>query len=336
MDSRINIFTHAPKELTTDAFLVWLFYFLDSNLEYESYKQSVFDNLLLRPAEQGHKVSNISLARQENNVDVLLRFYIEGCPDTKTILFEDKTWSMPHGTQLDDYKKLYPNCYRYFYYKLGYVNSEELKQVQQAGYELINIGMITSEISTLIRLHPLIEMYYDYIVKTFEIPLQSYHTELFENHNYDILWDGDAQKYLCDRIVERMIDVNVPYIEIRNGSSYGRPWTQIDIAEKTDGYWEKLFWRVDIRSGKFYIRLNQYSEPSDMELPYKIKRRDILRASINTFVKENSGFKLGNVTSARKETEIAIFYLVDNDLEVLLDSIPRMTKRIVEVFNALP
>ena len=73
-----------------------------------------------------------------------------------------------------------------------------------------------------------------------------------------------------------------------------------------------------------------------MELPYKIKRRDILRASINTFVKENSGFKLGNVTSARKETEIAIFYLVDNDLEALLDSIPKMTKRIVEVFNALP
>ena len=27
---RTNIFFHAPKELTTDAFLVWLLYFLDS------------------------------------------------------------------------------------------------------------------------------------------------------------------------------------------------------------------------------------------------------------------------------------------------------------------
>lgn len=31
MDTKTNIFFHAPKELTTDAFLVWLLYFLDSN-----------------------------------------------------------------------------------------------------------------------------------------------------------------------------------------------------------------------------------------------------------------------------------------------------------------
>lgn len=334
MDSKINIFTHATKELTTDAFLIWLIYFLDSDSKYESFKQSFFDNLLLRPEERGRRVSNISLAGQENNVDVLLRFNIEGSPDRHTILFEDKTWSMPHGTQLYDYKTLYPNCYRYFYYKLGYVNSEELKQVQQVGYELINIYMISAEVSKLIRLHPLIEMYYEYIVSAFLTPQQSFQTELFEKHNYCALRDADAQKFFCDKIVERMLAVNVPYLEIRNGTSFGRPWTQIDIV-KNDEYDEKLFWRIDIRSGKFYVRLNQYSELSGEGLSHKNKRRDILRASINTFVKEIPGCKLGKVTSAKKETEIAIFYLIENDLETLLDSIPKMTKMISEVFNRL-
>lgn len=48
METKTNIFFHAPKELTTDAFLVWLIYFLDSNEEYKTYKQAFFDKLILK------------------------------------------------------------------------------------------------------------------------------------------------------------------------------------------------------------------------------------------------------------------------------------------------
>lgn len=335
MDFKTNIFCHSPKELTTDAFLVWIIYFLDSREEYKTYKQSFFNGLLLKKEDSDKYVENISLVRQENRVDVLLHFTFAGETTSNTILFEDKTWSMPHDGQLDIYKKYYPDCYRYIYFKLAYLNSEENNIITEAGYELLDANMMSLALNPIVKLHPLIEMYKDYIDNTFCKPINSYHSELFEKHNYNILWDAEAQKYLCDEILNRMIQQNVHILKIRNGSSYGRPWTQIDIAEKKDGYCEWLFWRVDIRSGKFYIRLNQYSDPLDSQIDYKNKRRDILREAMNKLVLHGSGCISGSLTDAKKETEIAIFYFEDNDFDKLLDKIPSFTKEIVKVFNSL-
>ena len=74
MNTKTNIFFHATKELTTDAFLVWLLYFLDSEESYDTYKQLLFDNLILKKEDRGRAVYCIDLKRQENNVDVLLSF----------------------------------------------------------------------------------------------------------------------------------------------------------------------------------------------------------------------------------------------------------------------
>ena len=119
METKTNIFFHAPKELTTDAFLVWLIYFLDSDEENKEYKQAFFDSLILKKEDCGRTIGSIELKRQENNVDVLLTFRFEDNGEEQTVLFEDKTWSMPHSGQLARYKEIYPNCYRFFYYKLG-------------------------------------------------------------------------------------------------------------------------------------------------------------------------------------------------------------------------
>ena len=110
----------------------------------------------------------------------------------------------------------------------------------------------------------------------------------------------------------------------------------IAITEKTDGYWECLFWRVDIRSGKFYIRLNQYAEPSEDEVDYKMRRLEILRNEANRIVGTMPELHLGKVENrAIKESEVLIFFLEENDLEILIESIPKISRHMIEVFQRL-
>ena len=336
METKTNIFFHAPKELTTDAFLVWLIYFLDSKEEYKKYKQTFFDRLILKKDDCGRVVGPVELKRQENNADVLLTFRFGDNGEKQTILFEDKTWSMPHSRQLARYKEIYPNCYRYFYYKLAYINSQEEKEISQEQYEVINAGMMSSTLEKMTGLHPLIKMYYEYITYTFVNTINSFHEKIFVKHNYVTLWSADAQKYLCDTIVENMTKQDVPYLGIRNGTSYGRPWTQIDIAKKEDGYYEGLFWRIDIRSGKFYIRLNQYADPSNEEISYKMRRLEVLRNEANNIIESMPYLHQGKVENrAVKESEVLIFFLEDNDLEKLIESIPKISRHMINVFLRL-
>ena len=330
-----NIFFHAPKELTTDAFLVWLFYFLDSDKIYESAKQDLFDMIVLKEADKGRSVRNICLKRQENHVDVILSFVFNDENKPQVVLFENKTWSSYHSNQLIEYKSKYPNSYRYLYYKLAYINSQEKQYVTDCGYDVITAKMISSAIERHISLHPLIKMYNEYITQSFINPNETFHDRLFVEKDYSVLWGAEAQKYLCDLLVKEMDKQGFSFVGIRNGTSYGRPWTQIDIAEKKEGYREKLFWRVDIRSNKFYIRLNQYSDPAnDFEIDQKMKRKDYLRERINDFP-EVSNFKIGLVTNGVKESEIIIFFLEENDLSDLISAVPAISKNIVDVFNNL-
>ena len=152
MDTKTNIFFHPPKELTTDAFLVWLLYFLDSEEAYKTQKQTFFDSLILKKEDCGRPIGGIELKRQENNVDVLLTFRFENNGERQMVLFEDKTWSMPHGNQLARYKEIYPDCYRYLYYKLAYINSQEEKFVSTEKYEIINAGMMSSVLVKVVLL----------------------------------------------------------------------------------------------------------------------------------------------------------------------------------------
>ena len=130
-----------------------------------------------------------------------------------------------------------------------------------------------------------------------------------------------------------MTEQSVPYLGIRNGTSFGRPWTQIDIAKKKDGYYEGLFWRIDIRSGKFYIRLNQYADPSEKEVEYKMRRLEILRKEADSIVETMPDLHPGKVQNrAIKESEVQIFFLEDNDLEKLIESIPKISRHMINVF----
>ena len=117
--SRKNIFSFIPKSISSEVFLVWLINYLDSDCKYSQYKQSFFDNLLLKNYDKGKIVSEISINRQSNNMETVLSFHFNASDERQDILllFIDKESNMVRPEQLDRYKWIYPNCYRYIYYK---------------------------------------------------------------------------------------------------------------------------------------------------------------------------------------------------------------------------
>ena len=116
-----NLFKHAPKELVTDAFLTWLFYFLDSNEKFQKYKQNFFNKLLLKADDIDKTVYEIKINRQSKvkngRIDLLLEFKLEN--KTKKILFENKTWTSTNKNQLQKYKEGFPNLYKYYIFEIG-------------------------------------------------------------------------------------------------------------------------------------------------------------------------------------------------------------------------
>lgn len=207
--NRTNIFSFIPKSISSEAFLVWLINYLDSDSKYSQYKQSFFDNLLLKREDKGKSVSQISINRQGNNTEAVLSFHFNGTDERHDflLLFVDKESNMVRPEQLDRYKWIYPNCYRYIYYKTGYVTTIEEQAVSQNQYDLVTDCMMESVLESISELHPLIKIYTDYLNGEAEA-LNYYHERLILNHDKEILHDSAAQKYLLDTLLENIAEDN--------------------------------------------------------------------------------------------------------------------------------
>ena len=333
----LNLFNHAPKELVTDAFLTWLFYFLDSNQQYEKKKIEFFKDLFLKTNDFEKKLSNIKINRQEKTIsggriDLILLFTLNG--HQQKILFENKTWTSTSKKQLLSYKLDKPNLYKYIYLKLGYVNYFEKKLTSEIGYEIIDAFKLSNAISKIQTLHPIITQYYNFLNDRFTNYISSFKTKLFQNNDYSILNDGQAQQFLISELYKKL-DNLLDHLEFKTGSSSGRPWTQLYIAKKNKIYGnidEFIFWRIDIRENKYYIRLNQYAYINNEFKDLKKNRLNILR---EIALKLNSKYRLksGNLTNkGLKESEIIIFFLKDNDIAHLMNSLPQFSLEFVKKY----
>lgn len=338
-----NIFCHAPKELTTDAFITWLLYFLDSDAKYNEEKQFVFDNLLLKPEDAGRQVKVIKVERQctgsQGRPDILLHFcFLNDINVTQTILFENKTWTTTSHNQLDKYRAYKPNAYRYIYLKLAYINHYEMKLAKDCMYDIISSHDLAKIVGNdmINKLNPIIEQYIEYINHSFVNFINNINEILFNQNQFYILDNGQAQQYLID-ILYRELDGKLGKISFKVGSSFGRPWTQLVISEKPNIYGDKteeVFWRIDYRSDKYYIRLNQYSDISDDYKINKLERLSEMRKIANDIVKEYPLVKTGSILDKGiKESEILIFFLKDNNLKELLRVLPEFSMKFNEMYE---
>ena len=338
-----NIFFLVLKELTTDAFWVWLLYLLDSDVQYAGSKQYLFDTLILKPEDKGRNVRGIKVEKQKKSahgrIDFLFHFFFGEEDSLNTVMFEDKTWSTTSQGQLEGYKTDYPNLYRYFYYKLAYISDSERDLVIKNGYQIITSKMMTDCLSHFLDKHIIIRYYHDYVKERFTDYIESFQLELFDKCNYDLLWDAQAQLFLCDELWKVLPTKWKNDMYIQNDTSSGRPWTEIVVTEENaiiPGYKESVFWRIDIRRGQFYIRLNQYSSYIDdgqrTIWRKKQERLQILRKLSDSILQDERIHLKKGVPTERGdfEQEIVIFFLPENQWDDIFKDIPTFTDLFLE------
>ena len=315
---------------------------LDSSDKFKDAKQLFFDRIVLKDNDRGREVCSIRSDRQKKNVDVMLEFEFKDNGQKNQVLFEDKTDSSYHNGQLEKYKNDFPNCYRYIYFKLAYINSEEKKHCNIYGYDFLSSSDMAGALKDIQDIHPLVKMYYEYITSNYSIPIASYETELFQNKKYHMLHDKGLQAFLCDKIANNMNEQDY-YIEYGSNPD-GRPWTEIKLKttnrfEYETKISEGMFWRVDIRQNKYYLRLNLYSTKPISETHKKLKniRLRILQKEALRILEQFSNISAGSISpKGNKEREIIIFFLEENNLDELIKTIPSFTNEMVDIFNKLP
>lgn len=342
-----NLFKHSPKELVTDAFITWLLYFLDSREDLKEQKIKVF-NLFLLKEDNNKEIDSVKITKQKKGKngrpDIVLNFSLNGV--NKTILFENKTWTTTSNSQLNGYRKDYGDIYRYLYLKLAYINIKEQKLCESNSYDIITSENLFETIRELKDYHPFIEQYAEFLESTFINPIKKLRQKLFDKDDFKILKNAQGQEMFISHLYEALDNKNISALKFKTGSSSGRPWTELDICNKKIKYYventekivgETIFWRVDIRADKYYVRLNQYTyNPPKDYWEIKKKRLGELRNIAKKLIKENKvliGGKLSN--KGRAESEIVIFFEDKNSIKYLLETLPSISERFINEYNMM-
>jgi hypothetical protein len=319
-----NLFMYAPKELSTDAFLAWFFKELEVNPSIADYRSQVFHALGL--TAEGEIPDEIKPKLQSGNVDLLLHFKVNNTP--RRILFENKTSSTFHSDQLNRYRERFPNCDKYIYFKIGYVDTWERQNLQ--GYQLISARDFHQAISFLAPYHPIIDQYCAFLKDAWI----SKEEEVFASLAISCptaFRSAIGQRHLIGELHDQLKNSD-PFLKFKKGINMnGTPWTQLDICRR-EGYYEgkneTLFWRVDSRAGRTYLRINQYAAiPMDRPeiVAHKKRRLQALRelvSDLSTHYDVTPG-KLSN--KGVRESEIIIFFFDENPYSHLKKIISELT-----------
>lgn len=353
MNNKCNIFQYSPKELTTDAFFAWLFYFLDSDDAYNESKQMFFRTLLLKDEDKTKNIENINVFHQagkgNGRTDLQVSFNFKNETERQTILFENKTWSETSIKQLNGYKSDFPNLYKYVFLKLGYIGIDDRNHADVCGYEIIDCFKVRDALKPIQNLHPILEQYFEYLEETFCKHIESFQEELFNKKNYDILGEnhGEAQHYLMGIVFDELNKHRGFYNTLlyQQGTSSGRPWTEIVFEDKAVFYdqektiSEGLFWRVDCRHGeRYYLRINQYAWVVDEKELQSIKMNRLkrLREIASNILKGYPKLIAGTTSNkwGANESEVVIFFLDDNDIYELINRIHDFTSDFMYHYNS--
>ncbi|MNJ59441.1 hypothetical protein D3C77_551260 [compost metagenome] len=121
----------------------------------------------------------------------------------------------------------------------------------------------------------------------------------------------------------------------------GTPWTQLDICRR-EGYYEgkneTLFWRVDSRAGRTYLRINQYAViPKDRpEIAAHKKQRLLALRELASDISADYDLKPGKLSNKGvKESEVIIFFFDDNPYAKLKEFLAEFTTKLQSRYYSL-
>lgn len=144
------------------------------------------------------------------------------------------------------------------------------------------------------------------------------------NNNPDIFSEHTAQRIFLSEIG--------PALYVKSfANNGGTPCSQLDFYNQDRVYGEEseyLFYRIDTRSGRNYLRINQYADIGPEFHEKKMKRlksiREICASSASKFnIKQGKLNDLG-----KKESEAIIFFFDQNDQKELKKAAIEMAKEI--------
>lgn len=324
---------YATKELSTDAFLAWFFKELEINSDIANYRSRVFHALGL--IAEGETPVKIDPVLQSGNVDLLLNFEVNETP--RRILFENKTSSTFHSDQLNRYRERFPSD-KYIYFKLGYVDTWERQNLQ--GYQLISAHDFHQAVSFLAPHHPIIYQYCEYLKNAWI----SKEEKIFKRLAISCptaFKSAIGQRHLIGELYDQLRNSD-PSLKFKRGSNInGSPWTQLDFCRRTEYYQgknETLFWRVDSRDGRTYLRINQYAAiPMDRpEIAAHKKRRLQALRELASGISTQYDLKPGKLSNKGvKESEVIIYFFDENPYGVLKKLLPEFTTKLQALYYKL-
>lgn len=322
-----NLFMHAPKELSTDAFLAWFFKELEANPSIADYRSQVFHALGL--IAEGEIPVKVEPELQSGNVDLLLTFEVNSVP--RAILFENKTSSTFHSDQLNRYRERFPNCDKYIYFKIGYIDTWERQNLE--GYQLISAHDFYQAVSFLAPFHPIIHQYCAFLKDAWI----SKEEKVFKRLAISCptaFKSAIGQRHLVGELYDQLKGSD-PFLKFKKGSNInGSPWTQLDFCRRKDYYEgtnETLFWRVDSRAGRTYLRINQYAAiPIDRpEIVAHKKRRLKALRELASDISSHYNLKPGKISNKGvRESEVIIFFFDENPYGPLKELLPEFTTKL--------
>lgn len=147
-----NIFKIATKELSQDAFFVWLFQWADENVKSENKAliETAKDLIrLLINQKPDYVINKVVVFKQWHNIDICVKVNEE-----YFIVIEDKTGTHDHSKQLERYKVVAENYNKdknfklcFIYLKTGNESLSRLKQITEKDYTVIDRAAVLNIIS---------------------------------------------------------------------------------------------------------------------------------------------------------------------------------------------
>lgn len=194
-----NIFDYAPKELSQDAFIIWLILYFNCDVKLADEKASYLSDddfalkkcseefislLLSKGINKPFKIKIVEADKQWESIDIWVTVEIES-GEKYLIIIEDKTSSSYHSDQLNRYKEIGrkwckennyyedPIC---IYLKTGNESRQSLRYVTENGYSILG----RTEIVEFLKKHREIKnnIFTDFILRLTRIEASHYEFNL--------------------------------------------------------------------------------------------------------------------------------------------------------------
>jgi len=342
-----NLFQYSTKELTTDAFLAWLFVGFDTEAKLKGKGADFFCELGLGILSS-EAVTCITISRQEKKTDLMLRCEVDG--DKREYLFENKTYTTIHSNQLKKYKSSFPKSTEYIYLKLGLINYEESESAKNEEYKVVGVEKLYEALLPLGGCHFLIDHYIEFIENEYIAQQNHIKLNLISDNKFKVLNTsnvnkGQEQQFFLSSLHQELDTPKFKasgvfkYLKFRYSANKGGfPWVQLTIAKRNKAYGHKgesIFWRIDKRRKNLYLRLTQYSDIEERSKGQKYLNRNTLREEVSrlpSLVYFTEGKVIDHGT---KSSEIIIFFFEENNIEQMLKHLPELSSEIVKVYDLI-